>query len=143
MKQLNPPHDEDYEEAEVDIFVLEKALEAAYWMPLYVKRAELALVAAKQTLIKAEALYEKHKNEAFIQADARTANEKKAIAELKLMEDQFEWEEDGQMKRCSYHELVQMAQIEYSTALVHHHYQLSREKEIMMRVSALKEQMKK
>ena len=143
MKQLNPPHDQDFEEAEVDIFVLEKALLAAYWMPLYVKRAELALVEAKQTLIKAEALYEKHKNEAFIQADARTANEKKAISELALMQDQFEWEENGEVKKCSYHELVQFAQIEYSTALVHHHSQLSREKEVMMRVSALKEQMKK
>lgn len=145
MKQLNPPHDHDFEESEstVDAFTLEKALEAEYWMPLYVKRAEMSLVSAKQTLTKAEAIYEKYKNEAFIKADARTANEKKAIAELALMNDQFTWDEEGEVKSCSYHELVELAKMEYSIALVHLHYQQNRKEEIMMRVSALKEQMKR
>lgn len=143
MKQLNPPHDQDFEELDVDRFDLEKALECMYWMPLYVKRAELSLLAAKQTLTKAEAIYEKHKNQAFLEADGRTANDKKAISELRLMNDQFEWEEAGEKKSCSYSELVEIAQMDYSMALVHYHYQQNRKEEIIMRVSALKEQMKK
>lgn len=41
MKQLNPPHDQDFEELDVDRFDLEKALECMYWMPLYVKGLSL------------------------------------------------------------------------------------------------------
>lgn len=143
MIQLNPPHDEDFEQAAVDQFTLEEALRANYYMPLYVKRAELALVAAKQTVTRTEAIYEKYESEMFLKAEGRTANDKKAMALIRLMEDQFEWEEAGVKKSCSYQELVAMAQAEYSMAQVHFHYQQNREKELVMRLSTLKEQMKR
>jgi len=143
MIQLNPPHDQDYEE--VDAFSLEAALKVQHQLPLYIKESEKALIEAKTTLSQAQAIYDKRYNEVFLAAEARTANDKKAIAELAVAKEIFVWEDDGtgSKKPCTYHELVEQAQHAYSMALVWHHYQQNRFDEVKMRVSSLKEAMKR
>lgn len=148
MKQLNPPHDEDYRDEEVDKMTLSEALIIQQELPLYIKRAEQAMVDAKKTLAQAELIYKKHYNEIFLKAEARTASDKKAMAELAMMNDKVPSTvssvfNDGKDQGYSYEALVEFAQQEYSNAMVSYHYQQNRFDEIKMRVSSLKEEMKR